>query len=182
MRKNNYYQKKIFIPQVNKNDEIIGKIERWDAHKKGILHRGFTTIIKLDDKFLVQHRKHLVFDNVFDLSFSSHPHYEDNKLTSIEDCIIKSLNREWVFDGKIEKIIFLNKYYYKEKDKNSEFTEHEINYLYLIKIKGQLGFNENFCYNFKSLDKKIIIKTYQIENYAPWIKKISYNDLKKFLS
>ncbi len=179
---NNYYLKKIFIPQIDKNDKVIDKIERWDAHKKGILHRGFTAIIKLNDKFVVQHRKHLIFDNVFDLSFSSHPYYKNNKLTSIEDCIIESLKREWVFDGKIEKIIFLNKYYYKEKDKNSKFTEHEINYLYLIKIKRQLNFNKNFCYNFQVLDKETIIKTYQIENYAPWIKKIPNKDLKEFLS
>ncbi len=37
-----YYEKTLYIPRVNENDDILGKVERWEAHEKGILHRGFT--------------------------------------------------------------------------------------------------------------------------------------------
>jgi isopentenyldiphosphate isomerase len=40
-----YYKQKQFIPLVNKKGEVIGQGERWDVHKKGILHKGFTVTL-----------------------------------------------------------------------------------------------------------------------------------------
>ena len=68
-----YYKQKQFLAQVDKNDRILGKIEKWEAHKKGVLHRGYTCILIYKGSYIFQHRKHPVFDGVFDLSFSSHP-------------------------------------------------------------------------------------------------------------
>ncbi|MCX6730895.1 MAG: hypothetical protein NTZ55_03535 [Candidatus Roizmanbacteria bacterium] len=45
-----YYKKKQFIAEVNEQDEIIGKVEKWDAHKKGMLHRGYTAIITFKER------------------------------------------------------------------------------------------------------------------------------------
>lgn len=182
MNQNNYYQKKIYIPQLNNQDKIINKIERWQAHEKGLLHRGFTVILKINNKYLVQNRKHLVFDNVYDLSFSSHPYYKNNQLLKMENCIKESLEREWYFDGKIVNLSFLKKYYYKEKDKNSKYIEHEINYLYLLELDGIIKNNENFCYNFYLYEKNQLLKNYKNNNFAPWIKKIPFSDLNNFLN
>ncbi|MCX7956236.1 MAG: hypothetical protein N2593_04005 [Patescibacteria group bacterium] len=179
----NYYQKNINILQVNKKDKIIKSIDRWQAHKEGILHRGFTCIIKINNFYVIQKRKHKVFDNVFDLSFSSHPQMLKNKkLQKIEKAIIENFKREWTFKGKIKKLKFLDKYYYKEKDEKSGFIENEINYLYLIEIEGKIKNKEEYSYGMDFMDFNILYKKFKNFNFAPWIKKIPLYKIKKYLS
>lgn len=67
-----YYAKRQLIAKVDKKGNIIGEIEKWEAHKKGILHRAFTVCLRYEDKFVLQHRKHPSFDGAFDLTSSSH--------------------------------------------------------------------------------------------------------------
>ncbi|PIV08416.1 hypothetical protein COS52_02770, partial [Candidatus Roizmanbacteria bacterium CG03_land_8_20_14_0_80_39_12] len=90
-----YYKKKQFLAEVNEKDEIVGKIEKWEAHKKGILHRGYTAIITFEDQLLLQHRKHPIFDNVFDFSFSSHQVYVKDTIQDDVVAILEGLQREW---------------------------------------------------------------------------------------
>ena len=89
---NNYYQKQLFILEVDKNDNPIKKIERWQAHKEGVLHRGFTTILKYKNSFILQIRKHPVFDGFFDLSFSSHPVFIMTDFKLLKKQSLKPLN------------------------------------------------------------------------------------------
>src|SRR3972149_1339879 len=91
----NYYKKRILLAEVDKNDNVVGKIERWEAHKKGILHRGVTTAIFYKDYIICQHRKHPVFNGYLDLTFSTHPFFEKEKLVDMEEAINLSLKREW---------------------------------------------------------------------------------------
>lgn len=171
-----YYQKKLFLARVDKNDNIIGKVERWQAHKEKILHRGFTTIIKIDNHYLLQKRKHPVFDGVFDLSFSSHPIFINERLETIEKAIINSFKREWITYEKKPKLVVLDKYYYWEKDKNSDYSEHEINYLYLLTIKDKkIKNNPLYSYQMEVLTSKEIIAQISKINFAPWIKKLDLN-------
>lgn len=182
MKKNSYFEKKINLIAVNKKDDLQQSIERWQAHKEGILHRGFTCILKINDLYIIQKRKHLVFNNVFDLSFSSHPKMlKENKPQKIEDAIIENFKREWVFKGKIKKINFLEKYYYKEYDEKSGFFEHEINYLYLMEIDGKIKNKEDYSYGMDYLNLDTLIKKFKNFNFAPWIKKISLTKIKKYL-
>jgi isopentenyldiphosphate isomerase len=171
MNKKNYYQKQLFILAVDKNDNPIKKVERWQAHKEGILHRGFTTILKYQNNFILQHRKHPVFDGVFDLSFSSHPIFIDEKLQTFEEAIFETFKREWVSKEEKIEIKFLNKYYYKEKDEKSGYFEHEINYLYLIDLKKPIKNNPLYSYGMKVLTKEDLINQFEKINFGPWVKK-----------
>lgn len=166
-----YYKRKLFILAVDKKDKPIKKIERWQAHKEGILHRGFTAILKYKNKFILQHRKHLVFDEFFDLSFSSHPIFIDEKIQTFEEAIFETFKREWLSEEKKIEIKFLDKYYYKEKDEKSGYFEHEINYLYLINLKKQIKNNPLYSYGIRILTKDELIKQFESINFAPWIKK-----------
>ena len=38
---NKYYIEKQYIEKVNRSGKHLGYIEKWEAHKKGLLHRGF---------------------------------------------------------------------------------------------------------------------------------------------
>ncbi|VVA44058.1 conserved hypothetical protein [Candidatus Roizmanbacteria bacterium] len=165
-----YYKKELFLAKVDKDDNILGKIERWQAHKEGILHRGFTMILTYQNRIVLQHRKHLAFDGFFDLTFSSHQIYINDVLQTDEDAINDTLKREWNIDQSGIKNIpkYLGKFYYKAKDLNSVFTEHEIDYIYVAELKDLPNPNPNFAYGFELVSKEEINK-YKV---APWVKEI----------
>jgi len=178
MNNNNYYQKQLFILAVDKNDNPIKKVERWQAHKEGVLHRGFTAILKYQSSFILQFRKHPVFDGFFDLSFSSHPIFINEKIQTFEEAIFKTFKREWVSNEEKFDLKFLEKYYYKEKDEKSGYFEHEINYLYLINLKKEVKNNPLYSYGMKVLTKDDLINQFKKINYAPWVKKMNLEIIK----
>ncbi len=165
-----YYKKELFLAEVDKDDNIIGMVERWKAHREAVLHRGFTAILTYHDKIVLQHRKHLAFDEYFDLTFSSHQIFVNEKLQTDMDAIYETFKREWNIDqtGLTGEPKYLDKFYYKAKDPNSIFTEHEIDYIYEAELKDLPNPNPDFAYGFKLIDKQ------NIENYktAPWVDKI----------
>lgn len=165
-----YYKKELFLAEVDKDDNVLGKIERWKAHKEAILHRGFTTILTYQNKIVLQHRKHLAFDGYFDLTFSSHQIYVHDKLQTDFEAINETLKREWNIDksGLTGELKYLGKFYYKAKDPNSIFTEHEIDYIFMAELKNLPNPNPDFAYGFELIDKQ------NIENFktAPWVDEI----------
>ncbi|OGK24741.1 hypothetical protein A3F58_04390 [Candidatus Roizmanbacteria bacterium RIFCSPHIGHO2_12_FULL_37_9b] len=187
-----YYKQKQYIAKVDKNDKILGKIEKWEAHKKGLLHRGFTAILTFKNQFLLQHRKHPVFDGVFDLSFSSHQLYlpplssratlslsKGSRGIFLQDnltAIYAGLKREWNLDKKdlISQPKFLKKIYYKAKDPNSGYTEHEIDYIYSVELKKIPSPNYDFAYGFSLVEKKNFLSSnfqrLTSNILAPWVK------------
>ena len=165
-----YYKKQLFLAEVDRDDNILGKIERWKAHKEAVLHRGFTAILTYQNKIVLQHRKHLAFDGYFDLTFSSHQIYINEKLQTDLEAIYETLKREWNIDktGLVSELKFLDKFYYIAKDPNSIFTEHEIDYIYQAELKSLPTPNPDFAYGFELINKQ------NIENFkmAPWVEDI----------
>jgi len=172
----NYYLQKQFLAAVDKKDNLIGQIEKWQAHKRGVLHRGFTVMMFFQDQIILQQRKHLAFDGYLDLSFSSHPIYKNNILQDNLKAVSGSLKREWGIENKdlINKPKLLEKIYYKAEDIKSKFVEHEIDYVFSVRLKKIPQPNLNFAYGFllvkrgQILNKKFLSKT----NFAPWVKEI----------
>ncbi|NMB84055.1 hypothetical protein GYA28_02085 [Candidatus Roizmanbacteria bacterium] len=169
-----YYKDSLFLERVDKTDKNLGQVERWFAHKEGVLHRGFTVVIRYLNFFVVQHRKHLVFDKVFDLSFSSHPVYDKDRLQNNEEAIRVALDREWDiknFSGDIKKI---GQLYYKAKDDDSQYMEHEIDHIYLIDLESPPAANLDFAYDFAFIDKQTLKENLCSNKikFAPWTKEI----------
>lgn len=177
----NITKKKLYIPEVDKNDFFIKKIDRWEAHQNAILHRGFTTILKYQDKLILQLRKHIVFDGYWDLSFSSHPLIIKDKIQSFDEAIKFTYQREWITNDNIKEIKFIDKYYYKEFDKKSGFYEHEINYLYLMKINSLPKNNPEFSYDMKIIKDNDLEKQLNQLKFAPWVTKINFKKLTSIL-
>ena len=192
-----YYKQTQHIAEVDKNDKIIGKIEKWEAHKKGVLHRAFTMILYYQEKIVLQHRKHPVFDGYFDLSSSSHQIFVPPSLSSratpsssrgsrgitsndiLEDdltAIYKTLKREWNLNpvDLKDKPKLVKKIYYKAKDPNSEFSDHEIDYIYEGTLKKIPTPNYDFAYGFSLIEKKGLLKSKVFNlwsnQFAPWVK------------
>lgn len=169
----NYYGKKIIIAKCNKKGEVLGSIERWEAHKKAILHRAFTVAIFYKGKLIVQHRKHPVFDGTFDVTSSSHQIYENGKLQDTIEAVIDCLKREW---GLLRKDVIglkdLGTIYYKAKDKFSIYTEHEICNIVVCKVNKLPKPNLDVCYGYCLMSKKELQNPKLHSNYilAPWVK------------
>lgn len=169
----NYYKKLQYIARVDKNDTVLGPVEKWEAHKKGILHRAFTVILKYKGKYILQHRKHPVFDGYFDLSFSSHQIYKNGKLQDDLEAIYSSLYREWnlsKMDLKI-KPKKVGEIYYKARDPGSSFYDHEIDYIYEASLNKIPTPNLDFAYGFSLVKKEDLRKSFKL-NFAPWVEKI----------
>lgn len=145
-----YFKEKQYIAEVDSDNNIIGKVEKWKAHKKGILHRAFTVAISYEDHVLLQHRKHPVFDSVFDSTISSHQLYMGDTLQTDEQAVMSTLTREWnikqsdLVDGLHKK----GNIYYKATDSKTEYIEHEICHIYTCTIKKLPLPNLEFAYGF----------------------------------
>ncbi|MFH0773612.1 MAG: hypothetical protein V1922_04860 [bacterium] len=172
--KNNYYKEQQFLAEVDEHDKIVGKIEKWDAHKKGVLHRGYTAIITFEDQLVLQHRKHPVFDNVFDFSFSSHQIYVKDTLQEDVVAILEGLQREWGIHAEdvIDDIKFVKKLCYKAFDDDAGFYEHEVDRIYNVELGKLPEPNYEFAYGYFTLHKNNIDKLEdpRIQSLlAPWV-------------
>lgn len=173
---NKYYKQKQYVEKVDKNGRHTGFIEKWQAHKKGILHRGFAIILVYKNYYLLQHRKHLAFDAVLDLSSASHQLFKNGKFEDLQDAVIYSLEREWNISKKdlTKKIKRLGYVYYKSKDPKSIYTEQEYCDVLITKVKNLPKPNYEFAYGYSLATKEEITnkKSRIYENLAPWAKKI----------
>jgi isopentenyldiphosphate isomerase len=173
--KNNYYKKRQFIARVNRKGEILGKIEKWEAHKKGILHRALSVVLIYKNHYIIQHRKHPAFDGVFDLTSSTHQLFIKNKLQTSEEAVMDCLKREWGLTQKdiTGKVKLDGEIYYKAKDPLSIYIEHEICEMLSVKLKKLPESKYDFAYGFSMVDKKTLNDKNSLiyKNLAPWSKK-----------
>ena len=165
-----YYKKTLYIPQVDKNDNVLGKVERWKAHREGILHRGFTVAVMCGDQIICQHRKHPVFGGYLDLTASSHPLYEGEKIQTFEEAVRNTLHREWgIKKSDLGAIQEKGKVYYYSK--HGEYVEHEICYFFLTRIEKLPKVNLEYAYGFSLLSVAELSDTSApyARSIAPWV-------------
>ncbi len=166
-----YYKQKLYIPQVDKDDTIIGKIERWEAHKKGILHRAFDIAIYYKGTIILQHRKHPVYNGVFTLTATSHQYFVGAYFQDIQDGIYTTLKREW----NIEKndLLYTPKYvgkiYYKSTD--GTYFEHEICHYYVSEVEELPEVNFDYAYGYSLVSRdELYSPTFPLSKIlAPWV-------------
>ena len=173
---NRYYKQKQFVEKVDIKGRHLGYIEKWEAHEKGILHRGFAIILVYKNYIFLQHRKHPAFDGVLDLSSASHQLLKNKKFEDLTQAVIFSLKREWNINKKdlIGNIKNLGFIYYKSKDPKSIYTEQEICDILITKINKLPVPNIDFAYGFSLATKNELCnkKSRIYENLSPWGKKI----------
>lgn len=172
----NYYDEKIYIAAVDKNDKVLKPIERWEAHKAGVLHRAFTVCLYFEGKILLQHRKHPVFDDVFDLTCSSHPVFYRDHIQDTKNAVYETLVREWDVSKKdlISEIVHKGYIYYKVKDPKSIYIEHEICHLYTAHINRLPFPNSEYAYGYTVMKKEMFSKkaSTMYRYLAPWVIKL----------
>jgi isopentenyl-diphosphate delta-isomerase len=176
-----YYEQSICIPQVDASDTVLGKVERWQAHENGILHRAITVGLKVEDRYILQHRKHPVFDKWFDLTASSHPiYYDDGTVQTNEDAVYKTLEREWgIIAEKVKGLYSPGYVKYKAEDPNSKYIEHEVCHLFLATVDDYPTFNSDVAYGFtlQTADQIMDLKNPLSPALAAWVKAFIKNNL-----
>lgn len=169
---NSYYKQKQIIAKVDRQGNIIGQIEKWEAHKKGVLHRALTVALIYKGQFVVQHRRHPAFDRVFDITSSSHQIYKDDKLQTTLQATYECLKREWnLSKSDLGELRSLGAIYYKAKDPKSVYTEHEICEILITELRNKPTPNLDFAYGFSLVTKKELLNK-QSKIYgklAPWV-------------
>lgn len=168
-------QRQKLLAQVDKNGHIIGPVEKSESHKKGTLHKGFSTILQYKNDFVLQHRKHRMFDGMFDLSYSSHQTYIRNRLEDDNVAVLKTLKRKWRLDRKdiIGQPKNIGVIYFRAKDEKGKHIEHEMQEQYIIKLKKLPKINENYMYGYSLVPlEKLQNKRSKIySQLTPWSKK-----------
>lgn len=171
----------MIIATCDKNGNIIGEIERWEAHKKGTLHRAFTLALIYKDFYILQHRKHPVFDGVFDLTSSSHQLVRNGRLQDTIEAANDCLFREWKIKESdiLGELKLKGSVYYKAKDSNSIYTEHEICDLVEARIKKLPEPNYEVAYGYSLVTKGELAnkKGRVYQSLAPWVKKMIEEEL-----
>lgn len=170
----NYYKKKIMIARCDRKGKILGEIERWEAHEKAILHRAFTVALFYKGKLIVQHRKHPVFDGVFDVTSSSHQVYEKGKLQDTIEAVYATLKREWEIekDDLLIQPKDLGWVYYKANDTYSIYSEHEVCNIVVATVKKLPQIVEEVSYGYSVISKEELSNPHSriYKNLAPWAK------------
>jgi isopentenyl-diphosphate Delta-isomerase len=170
-----YYKTKQKIAKLDKKGNTLGQIEKWEAHKKGVLHKAISVTLIYKNQYILQHRNHPAFNGVFDLTSSSHQLYINNKLQSSVDTAYECLKREWGVNKNdlAEDIKEVGEIYYKANDPNSIFKEHEVCVMIVAKLKKLPIPNFDYAYGYSLVSKKELAdkKSLIYKTLAPWSKK-----------
>lgn len=165
-----YYQQTLYIPLVDEKGNVIGKGERWDVHKKGILHKGFTVRLLSKNLILLQRRKHPMFDGVIDVTSSSHPLVVNETVQDEAEAVVSCLKREWNLEIQDRKKIKKREsFLYKASDKVG-FTEHEFCTVYDVEIDTIPVPDFAFCYGYEVVELQFFASDLSSFKLAPWVK------------
>lgn len=127
-----------FVVLVNEKDEVLGTMEKHQAHEAGLLHRAFSVFI-FDEKgrLLMQKRAATKYHSpsLWTNTCCSHPRETETYL----DAAHRRLREEVGFDCELqEKFHFI----YRTQFDNGLF-EHELDHVFVGNYEGEVQFNPN---------------------------------------
>ncbi|WP_312743158.1 isopentenyl-diphosphate Delta-isomerase [Sphingobacterium multivorum] len=155
---------------VDSNDNMIGSMEKYEAHKKGLLHRAFSVFLFNDqDELLLQQRALSKYHcgGLWTNSCCSHQrlgetNVEAAKRRLMEELGITAMDLQDTFS-----------FVYKAQFDNG-LTEHEFDYVLFGKFNGTPEFNEEEVAETKYLNRQEIQDAIQQapQQFTPWFKLI----------
>jgi isopentenyl-diphosphate delta-isomerase len=162
---------------VDEKDNVVGTMEKMEAHRKGILHRAFSILIfNSKGELLLQKRSAKKYHSggLWTNACCSHPMPDE----SLRDATRKRLKHEMGIELQPE---FAYKFIYETKlDRN--LIEHELDHVFTGVFDGDPAINQEEVEDWKFMSIPLIrhdIKT-QPELYSAWFKLIiDHPELKK---
>lgn len=159
---------------VDENNQVIGVAEKLEAHKKGLLHRGFSIcVFNNAGELLIQRRNPAKYHsgNLWSNTVCSHP----NPGESLTDAVHRRLFEEMGFDCAFKEI---GCFQYEVKFENG-LIENEWDYIFVGQYDGEVKPNPSEVseYHWIEMDKlKEDIAKYP-DKYTYWFKKILKENL-----
>jgi len=130
---------------VNEHDDMVGTMDKIDAHKQGLLHRAFSIFIfNSKGEMLLQQRAIDKYHSggLWTNACCSHPMPGEKT----QDAAERRLNEELGFETRIEKIF---DFIYKTGFDNG-LTEYEFDHVFAGEYEGQINMNpkevNDVCY------------------------------------
>ena len=159
------------IIRVDASGTSIGSVEKWEAHKKGILHKGFTVGLIYKSSVILQQRKHIVFDKTTDCTASSHALVINSVAEPEEKAVMRSLMREWMITSQnIKNLHAVGSFVYKAFDAVSGFTEHEYCTMYQAVTDTMPKINKECAYGLETVPLFQLRLHKPALPFAPWAK------------
>lgn len=154
---------------LNENHQIIGTMDKLEAHQKGHLHLAFSIFVfNSKRELLIQQRAATKYHgaNLWTNTCCSHPQWEEN----IEEAAIKRLKYEMDMQCKIDKIY---DFVYHARVENN-LIEHELDHVFYGISDDSPICNAEEVQNFKwmSLDSLTEDVEQNSQNYTYWFKSI----------
>ena len=154
---------------VDENDNPIGKGEKLEVHKKGLLHRAFSIFIFdfQKEKILLQkrHKNKYHSGGLWTNTCCSHPRFGENLL----DAAHRRLKEEMGFDCELREV-FKFKYFADF----GKLKEHEIDHVFVGFYEGEINpdSNEVEKWQWKEIDKVLEELEENPDSYTIWFQKI----------
>ena len=150
---------------VNEHDDMVGVMEKMEAHRQGLLHRAFSIFIfNSKGEMLLQQRAISKYHSggLWTNACCSHPMPGEKTI----DAAQRRLKEELGFETPVEKIF---DFVYKAEFDNG-LIEHEFDHVFAGEYDGQLSINPDevneFCY--KELSEiKNTLQTHP-QKYTAW--------------
>lgn len=165
---------------VDKNNNQIGTKGKLESHLiNGTLHRAFTCILTNNKGEILLTKRSLkkpLWPTFWDLSFSSHPWDGED----LQIAVIRRAKQELGIKIEHPKLLFS---YYYQAQWSELFAEHEINHLFITKIRqNKFKPNPEEISNYKWFSRFNLLNFIQNnkKEIVPWIL-IDFNKIKKYL-
>ncbi len=170
--------KEEMVVLVDLNDSPLGKMEKMEAHEKGVLHRAFSAFIFNErNELMLQQRALSKYHSpgLWTNTCCSHP--RDGEDT--EDAVHRRLKEEMGFDCKVEKAFDFT---YKA-DVGQGLTEHEFDHVFIGFSNEFPQINREEVNDWKYMEMEDIAKDMKVhpEKYTVWFQ-IAFEEVNKFIS
>lgn len=150
---------------VNEQDEVLGVMEKMEAHEKALLHRAFSVFIFNDQhELLLQQRAFSKYHSggLWTNTCCSHPRPEESTATAAA----RRLKEEMGFTTDLEKAFSFT---YKAHFDNG-LTEHEFDHVFTGVFNGDVHVNEEevASYAYRSLEETASLLKQEPETFTAW--------------
>lgn len=169
----------IDVQVVDKDDNNIGRMEKLEAHEKGVLHRAISVLIfNSKGEILLQRRALNKYHTpgLWTNTCCSHPYPEEDPKIAAERRLKEEMGME-------EELEFVLKFLYKV-DFDNGLIEHELDHIF-IGFSDQtphLNTGEAMAFNWINVDELKMDITEKPDNYTFWFKLIMKDHFGKIQS
>ncbi len=156
----------------NSTGEYIPKSEGITGQGKH--HLAITVLlVTRQGKVLLQKRKHLVFDNLWDFTGSTDSsHFEDGRNETFEQATMRCLKREYNI-SQVDNLRNLGgfNYFAPYHTAQGDFCENEYCAMMVGEYEGEIEMNPEVGYEYKWVGKNELLEDVELnpKNYAPWV-------------